>query len=69
MGRPLGEVVRVLQRWQNGKIMIIGEELKSRPVTLVVDLERLKDVLPVLARVLSINVHRFTDYLTVIRAA
>ncbi|MAZ35255.1 MAG: iron dicitrate transport regulator FecR [Thalassospira sp.] len=69
MGQPLGEVVRVLQRWQNGKIMIIGEELKSRPVTLVVDLERSKDVLPVLASVLSISVHRFTDYLTVIRAA
>ncbi len=69
MGRPLEDVVRVLQRWQNSKIMIIGEELKSRPVTLVVDLDRSKDVLPVLANVMSINVHHFTDYLTVLRAA
>mgnify|MGYP000731155010 CR=1 FL=1 len=39
----------------------------SRPVTLVVDLDRSRDVVPVLARVLHVDVARFTDYLTVIR--
>lgn len=67
MAEPLEYVATVLERWQPGKIMIIGEALKKRPVTLVVDLDRSRDVVPVLARVLHVDVARFTDYLTVIR--
>lgn len=67
MAEPLEYVTTVLERWQPGKIMVIGEALKKRPVTLVVDLDRSRDVVPVLARVLHVDVARFTDYLTVIR--
>ena len=67
MGEPLAHVVAVLERWQPGKIVIMGDALKRRPVTLVVDLDRSRDVVPVLADVLHVDVTRFTDYLTVIR--
>lgn len=67
MGEPLAHVASVLERWQSGKIVILGDALKRRPVTLVVDLDRTRDVVPVLANVLHVDVARFTDYLTVIR--
>ncbi|WP_417827189.1 FecR family protein [Thalassospira povalilytica] len=67
MGEPLEHVVAILERWQHGKIMVLGDHLKQRPVTLVVDLGRLHTVLPVLAKVLQVDVSQFTEYLTVIR--
>lgn len=67
MGEPLEHVVSVLERWQQGKIMVLGDHLKKRPVTLVVDLGRLHNVLPVLAKVLQVDVSQFTQYLTVMR--
>ena len=67
MGEPLAHVAKVLERWQSSKIVVMGEALRQRPVTLVVDLDRSRDVVPVLAHVLHVDVTRFTDYLTVIR--
>ena len=67
MGEPLEHVVAILERWQQGKIMVLGDHLKQRPVTFVVDLGRLHTVLPVLAKVLQVDVSQFTEYLTVIR--
>lgn len=68
MGEPLEYVARVLERWQAGKIVIIGDGVAQRKVTMVVDLDRTYAVLPALADALSLQVNQFTDYLTVIRA-
>jgi transmembrane sensor len=69
MGEQLGDVARVLERWQSGQIVILGDDVARRKVTMVVDLDRTRDVLPALAGALSLKVDQFTDYLTVIRAA
>ena len=69
MGEKLTDVARILERWQPGKIMIIGDDVGHRKVTMVVDLDRTRDVLPALANALSLKVDQFTEYLTVIRAA
>ncbi|MBX2832428.1 MAG: DUF4880 domain-containing protein [Rhodospirillales bacterium] len=69
MGEELADVARILERWQPGKIMIIGEGVGRRKVTMVVDLDRTRGVLPALANALSLKVDQFTEYLTVIRAA
>ncbi|MDG4718705.1 MULTISPECIES: FecR family protein [Thalassospira] len=69
MGEQLGDVARILERWQAGKIVIIGDDVARRKVTMVVDLDRTRGVLPALAGALSLKVDQFTDYLTVIRAA
>lgn len=69
MGEDLADVARILERWQPGKIMVIGDNVGRRKVTMVVDLDRTRDVLPALANALSLKVDQFTEYLTVIRAA
>ncbi|MDP2699341.1 DUF4880 domain-containing protein [Thalassospira sp.] len=69
MGQPLSDVVQVLERWQPGKIVIIGDALKARPVTLMIDLDRSATAVSALAQALPVRVDHFTDYLTVIRAA
>ena len=69
IGERLDDVVNILERWQDGKIVILGDALKSRKVTIVVDLDRSRHVLDALSTVLSIKVDQFTDYLTVVRAA
>ncbi|MCC4240020.1 MULTISPECIES: FecR family protein [Thalassospira] len=69
VGDKLGDVARILERWQSGKIIVIGDHVASRKVTMSVDLDRTRDVLPTLAGALSLKIDQFTDYLTVIRAA
>ena len=69
MGSPLDTVAKTLERWQTGHIVILGNSLKSRPVTMVVDLDNLNNVLRSLGRVLSVDVIRITDYLTILREA
>ena len=69
VGDPLEKVANVLQRWHPGRIIVLGDALKQRPVTLVVNLNRTSDVLPLVGKVLSINVDQIGDYLTILRDA
>jgi transmembrane sensor len=43
--------------------------LKQRPVTLVVNLNRTSDVLPLVGKVLSVEVDQIGDYVTILREA
>ncbi len=65
----LAHVATVLQRWQPGKIVVLGEHLKKRPVTLVVNLNRTADILPLMGKVLNVEVDQIGTYLTILRAA
>lgn len=67
IGERLGDVADILQRWQSGKIVILGDDVAARKVTMVVDLDRTRTVLPALADALSLRIDQFTDYLTIIR--
>ncbi|OSQ40908.1 hypothetical protein TMES_00430 [Thalassospira mesophila] len=69
VGDPLEKVANVLQRWHPGRIIVLGDALKQRPVTLVVNLNRTSDVLPLVGKVLSIEVDQIGDYLTILRDA
>ena len=69
IGSPLDTVTKTLERWQPGHIVVLGDSLKSRPVTMVVDLDNLSNVLRSLGRVLPVDVIRITDYLTILREA
>lgn len=69
VGDPLAHVATVLQRWQPGKIIVLGEQLKKRPVTLVVNLDRTADILPLMGKALNVEVDQIGRYLTILRAA
>ncbi|AUG54741.1 FecR family protein [Thalassospira marina] len=69
VGERLDRVATVLQRWQPGKIVVLGEALKQRPVTLVVNLNRTGDILPLMGKVLNVEVNQIGNYLTILRAA
>jgi transmembrane sensor len=65
----LEKVANVLQRWHPGRIIVLGDALKQRPVTLVVNLNRTSDVLPLVGKVLSVEVDQIGDYVTILREA
>lgn len=69
VGDPLEKVANVLQRWHPGRIIVLGDALKQRPVTLVVNLNRTSDVLPLVGKVLSVEVDQIGDYVTILREA
>ncbi|OKH87286.1 DUF4880 domain-containing protein [Thalassospira sp. TSL5-1] len=69
VGDRLADVATVLQRWQSGKIIVLGEQLKKRPVTLVVNLNRTADILPLMGKALNVEVTQISRYLTILRAA
>ena len=69
VGDPLEKVANVLQRWHPGRIIVLGDALKQRPVTLVVNLNRTSDVLPLVGKVLSVKVDQIGDYVTILREA
>lgn len=64
--RPLGEVVRVLDRWRNGRTVILDEALAKRPVTLMVPLDAAGSAVTDLGRTVSARVTHVTPLLTVL---
>ena len=65
--RPLDEALAELDRYQPGRILLIGGGRKSVPVTGVIDLDRLDEGLAALAATHGLTVHRLTPFLTVLR--
>lgn len=69
ISRPFAEVVEVLERWRRGRIIIMDEALARRPVTLILDIGRIDNVLDTLASSLPVRVDTFTPWLALIRSA
>jgi transmembrane sensor len=61
--RPLGEVVESLNRWRGGRLVVIGPALAQRPITLIVDLERLDDIPMQLEKALPVRLIQITSLL------
>lgn len=68
VSQPFGRVIATLNRWRPGNLVVLGSALAERPVTLIVDLEKAGDILPVLQETLPIRVVRL-PYITLISAA
>lgn len=69
MSAPLSEVLEAVERWHPGRIVLLDEALKTRPVTVILDVSRGPSMLDTLAQALPIRVTSITPYLTLIRAA
>lgn len=53
--RPLGEVVQVLNRWSAERLVVMNSSLAQRPVTLIVNIEDIKNILPQLTQALQVR--------------
>lgn len=62
-GRPLGEVVAALNLWRRGRIVVIGQALARRPVTLLIDTDRVDTIGRQLERVLPVRLVQVTPFL------
>lgn len=64
---PLSVVVKELEKWRRGRIIVTDEELGRRPVTLIFDVSRAELIPDLLRQGLSARVETWTPWLTLIR--
>lgn len=69
VSRPLGDVVRELDRWRPGKTFITDNTLAARPVTLMIDTRDADQALVRLGASLPMRIIQITPLLTIIRPA
>jgi transmembrane sensor len=65
--RPLREAVSELERYHRGRIVLLGAGRAYRPVSGVIDLQKLEDGIKALAATHGLAVVHLTPYLTVLR--
>jgi transmembrane sensor len=65
--RPLDEALAELDRYQPGRILLLGDGRPAEPVSGVIDLDRLDQGLAALAATHGLTVHHLTPFLTVLR--
>ena len=63
-GTPLGSVATELNLWQRGRIVILGETLRKRPVTLFLNLDSPDSIGEQLERALPVRRMQITSLLT-----
>ena len=63
---PLGPVVRSLNRWRRGTIVVTSKALAEQTVTLIVDIDRSEAILDQLALVVPLRVVSITPLLTLL---
>lgn len=64
---PLGEVVADLGRYRRGHVLIVGDALRTLPVTGFFHTTQTESALQTIAATLPVRVTRFTDRLIIIR--
>lgn len=64
---PLGDVIDELNRYQRGRILVLGEKLRALPVTGVFDTRDPAAVIDIIETTLGVSSIRFTDALIVLR--
>ncbi len=64
---PLGDVIDELNRYQRGRILVLGEKLRALPVTGVFDTRDPAAVIDIIEATLGVSSIRFTDALIVLR--
>ena len=65
---PLGQVLRHTDRWRTGRTLLLDQDLARRPVTLVIDIDRLDELTAILARSVPIRSVEITPFLTLVYA-
>jgi transmembrane sensor len=65
--RPLRDALSELERYHRGRIVLLGESRAYRPVSGVIDLQKLDDGIAALAATHGLRVVHLTPYLTVLR--
>ncbi|MPY69011.1 MAG: DUF4880 domain-containing protein [Alphaproteobacteria bacterium] len=68
-GAPLAEVLRDLERYRTGRIVVTDEAIAALPVTGVFDTGHTDAALDTIARTLPVRLVRLTDLLVLIRPA
>ncbi len=66
ISQPFGRVVASLNRWRQGRLMVMGSALAARPVTLIIDLQKSGNILATLEDTLPIRVVNVTPFLTLV---
>jgi transmembrane sensor len=66
LSQPFGRVIASLNRWRQGRLMVMGSALAARPVTLIIDLQKSENILATLEDALPIRVVDVTPYLTLL---
>lgn len=69
ISRPLGEVAAALDRWRNGRTIVLDEALARHKVTLMIDVAEVDEALIRLGATLSMRVMQVTPLLTLVRPA
>ena len=67
--KPLASVVEQLQRWRHGRIFIMDEQLGTRRVSLILNLDKPEQMLDAMTTALAIRTQRYTDLVTLIYPA
>lgn len=62
-GKPLGMVVAALNLWRRGRIIVVGRELSERPVTLLIDTDKVETIGEQLERALPVRLVQITPFL------
>ena len=66
LSTPLGDVITSLNRWRNGRLVVLDDELATRPVTAIIDISRIETIDQTLADGLELNVTSYTPWLTLV---
>jgi len=61
---PFGEVAATINRWRRGRLMVVGEDLARRPVTVIAEIARLDEVIDRLSDILPVRLISITPWLT-----
>ena len=69
LATPFGQVIKALEPWHPGRILVMDAALASRPVTVMINIRRPKTMLHTLRSTLPIRVATFSPYLTLIYPA
>lgn len=68
LSTPLGEVISSLNRWRNGRLVILDDELATRLITAIIDVSRIETIDQTLADGLDLDVTNYTPWLTLVSA-
>ncbi len=61
---PFGEVAATINRWRRGRLIVVGEELALRPVTVIAEIARIDEVIDRLGDILPVRIISVTPWLT-----
>jgi transmembrane sensor len=67
--KPLGDVVHVLNRWSSTRLRVIDRQLAQRPVTLIVNIQDIDNILPQLKQSLLLETRHIPFWGTLLYSA